>query len=433
MTYSQGTHPQNLRYPLQTSRPGLDAYGRGTPKTPNTHRRPRLPIAFREVAQRANLRRLIEEDRGQPSNSRRNICPFHDDHSPDLAIDATANRWRCWACGAAGDAIDWLTEHRGMTTIEAAAFLGADVDRPANGPRTLSPGRPLAVEATPTVPIKPAWEDPDWQTTVDGIVNAAKDVLWSVKGRPALRWLRWRGLADRTIRMARLGYIATPFETEPLECIPPDDRGRPQGIYAARGVVFPYALPGSWYSQNEEPPGPRWAGANVRRLMLDPFEPLPKSGPNKVSKCLEFRRTERGHLYPHPDIEATQGELPALLVEGEIDALLGWQEVGHILHVGTVGGANGSPRPSAMEALDRCPVWLLGFDHDEAGALAVADWRKRSPVKCKRVLLPTKDLGEFVQSGGNVREWIATELARLGIDSALPRGRNVADEAPCRT
>jgi CHC2 zinc finger len=380
-------------------------------------------IDLRDLASRTNLRRLIEEDRGQPNGSRRYLCPFHDDHSPDLGIDTGSNRWRCWACGASGDAIDWLTGYRKMSTIEAARYLGADIDEKAPGSSAKRPASAGLSEHTTGNVRKPqelpAWSSEAWQGTVDRIICEAALALRSEEGRSALSWLRWRGLEYRTIHLFRLGFIPATFETEPFDCLPLDPDGNPQGICAARGIVFPYALPGSWYSPHEKPPLPRWAGANVRRLPeTDVFAKLPK----RTGKCMAFRGTERGHLYPHPTIEAEQGGLPGVVVEGEIDSLIGWQEAGHVVHFGTVGGSNSDPKQSALDALSLCPHWLIATDHDDPGIAAALKWMERSPDKSHRSVLPFgKDLGEFHQSGGNVLEWIKAEHQRLGWTWPLAR------------
>ena len=146
--------------------------------------------------------------------------------------------------------------------------------------------------------------------------------------------------------------------------------------------------------------------------MPDVFAPLPAD----EDKCRALRGSERGHLYPWPDILPSQGVLPALVVEGEFDALLGHQEAGHVLHVGTVGSATQPPRPSALAALARCPWWLLAFDHDAAGVEAARAWRERGPHKARRVLLPSgKDLSDYHAAGGDVAGWIGSELTRLGV------------------
>jgi hypothetical protein len=157
-------------------------------------------------------------------------------------------------------------------------------------------------------------------------------------------------------------------------------------------------------------------GCNVRCLPLDVFAPIPDGEP----KCMAVTGSQRGHFYPWPTVDPTEPILPALIVEGELDALIAVQEVGHLVHAGTVGGAGQSPQPSASLALAVCPWWLIATDMDEAGADAAWGWFDRGPEKFRRLLVPSgKDLAEFHQAGGDVAGWIASEIDRLGVAPRL--------------
>jgi hypothetical protein len=59
------------------------------------------------------------------------ICPFHDDSTPSLQI--YPDHFHCFACGAHGSRLDWLTGVEGMSAAEAAAYIA---DWP--GPTTTS-------------------------------------------------------------------------------------------------------------------------------------------------------------------------------------------------------------------------------------------------------------------------------------------------------
>ncbi|KAK1867824.1 hypothetical protein I4F81_010323 [Pyropia yezoensis] len=47
-------------------------------------------------------------------------CPFHDDTNPSMSVSDTTGRYRCFACGAAGDALRFEAEARGLPTRRAA-------------------------------------------------------------------------------------------------------------------------------------------------------------------------------------------------------------------------------------------------------------------------------------------------------------------------
>lgn len=51
------------------------------------------------------FRRLVDGNRATA------VCPFHDDHSPSLSIDASRQIYKCFACGAGGDIFRFVQEY----------------------------------------------------------------------------------------------------------------------------------------------------------------------------------------------------------------------------------------------------------------------------------------------------------------------------------
>ena len=96
-----------------------------------------------------------------------------------------------------------------------------------------------------------------------------------------------------------------------------------------------------------------------------------------------------------------------MITEGEFDALLAYQELGHLVHVATVGGATQSFDPSVDRFVERCPALLIATDQDRAGEEAAAKWMSRHPEKCFRISLPFgKDFNDFLQEGGDAIGWL---------------------------
>jgi DNA primase len=55
-------------------------------------------------------------------------CPFHEDHTPSLAINPERNLWHCLgACQAGGSCIDWVMRERGVSFRHAVELLRADL------------------------------------------------------------------------------------------------------------------------------------------------------------------------------------------------------------------------------------------------------------------------------------------------------------------
>jgi len=51
------------------------------------------------------------------------ICPFHEDKTPSMSIHAKTNRFKCWACNASGDGIDFIIKTSGLSFPEAVNQL----------------------------------------------------------------------------------------------------------------------------------------------------------------------------------------------------------------------------------------------------------------------------------------------------------------------
>lgn len=52
------------------------------------------------------------------------LCPFHTDRRPSLSFKGS--RYRCWSCGANGDAVDLVRHLYGLTYWEAAKRINED-------------------------------------------------------------------------------------------------------------------------------------------------------------------------------------------------------------------------------------------------------------------------------------------------------------------
>src|SRR5205085_2492809 len=64
-------------------------------------------------------------------------CPFHNEKTPSFTVNDDKGFYHCFGCGAHGDAIRFLTDHRGMPFMDAANELAAKagMEVPAPHPR----------------------------------------------------------------------------------------------------------------------------------------------------------------------------------------------------------------------------------------------------------------------------------------------------------
>src|ERR1700752_747491 len=64
-------------------------------------------------------------------------CPFHNEKTPSFTINDEKGFYHCFGCGAHGDAIRFLTDHRGLPFMDAVRELAgkAGMEVPAPDPR----------------------------------------------------------------------------------------------------------------------------------------------------------------------------------------------------------------------------------------------------------------------------------------------------------
>ena len=67
----------------------------------------------------------------------RGCCPFHNEKTPSFYVNDEKGFYHCFGCSAHGDAIRWMTDHRGLPFMEAVKELAdaAGLEVPAQDPR----------------------------------------------------------------------------------------------------------------------------------------------------------------------------------------------------------------------------------------------------------------------------------------------------------
>ena len=55
--------------------------------------------------------------------SYKGLCPFHDDTTPSFSVSPVKGVYKCFACGEAGNVVNFVMKHEQMTYPEALKWL----------------------------------------------------------------------------------------------------------------------------------------------------------------------------------------------------------------------------------------------------------------------------------------------------------------------
>src|SRR3954463_13794975 len=118
-------------------------------------------------------------------------CPFHNEKTPSFTVNDDKGFYHCFGCSAHGDAIRFLTDHRGMPFMDAVKELAAKagMDVPAPDPRAQEQAERTA-------------------SLTDVMAEVAKwysEQLNSLAGAEAREYLKRRGIDAATAQRFGLG------------------------------------------------------------------------------------------------------------------------------------------------------------------------------------------------------------------------------------
>src|ERR1051326_7310834 len=119
-------------------------------------------------------------------------CPFHKEKTPSFKVENERRLYKCFGCGAGGDAFKWLTETEGLTFPEAVEKLAGEA----------------GVELPKWSPEDEAREER--RKSLYEVVETAclffEEQLRARGGAEARSYLESRGLNNAAARQFRLGY-----------------------------------------------------------------------------------------------------------------------------------------------------------------------------------------------------------------------------------
>jgi DNA primase len=339
-----------------------------------------LPPAFlEELRARTPLPGLIGRKTRLVRNGRqwKGCCPFHNEKTPSFYV--YDDHFHCFGCGAHGDAITFLMRAEGAAFPEAVERLAAEAGMEVPKPTPQAAARDRRAR--------------DLYAVLAAAEAAYRRRLRLPEGRPALDYLKRRGLSEDTIARFGLGWsgegrgaLAAELKAEGIEpaqlveagLMKPRDPDRPEAgltdMFFGR-VMFPIR-------------DRRGRVISFGGRILGDGQPKYVNGPE--TDLFQKRRNLYGLDLAR---EGVFRGAALLVVEGYMDAIA--------LHQAGFNGAV-APLGTALTAEQLEALWqvspepVLCFDGDAAGARAAA----RSAELVLPLLAPDRSLALVALAGG---------------------------------
>ena len=310
------------------------------------------------------------------------LCPFHKDtENPNFIVTPGKGLYHCMACGAAGNAIQFVQKFDGVSFRHAFEILNegpAAYSAPDNHPNrwgTDDATRPMKRTTVRRLdnPFKPDAEDVE---LLDQVVDYYHERL--LKTPPALDYLKQRGLYDETaLRAFRIGYADRTLGLRLPE------RNRKDGKAIRERLIKLGLLRDTGHEH--------FNGS----VIVPVFDEQGHVAEMYGRKSGKVTKPSLPHLYlpgPHAGIwnpDALDGG-EVILCEAPLDALTFWTN--GIQNVTFIYGTEGFP-DYLFDAMltHRVKTVRLAYDADEAGNRAAkrdADKLTAHGIECYRIRFP---------------------------------------------
>ena len=314
----------------------------------------------RQVYEATDLVRLIGEHVALRARGRElvGLCPFHDDKSPSMWVNPDKRIYKCFACGAGGDAFSFVMDYHKMSFPEALKFLA---DR-ANIKLPRYSGGGTEDDVSPRQRIL--------QVNAQAREFFRRTLQDSAAGAAARAYIAKRGISQEMVELFQLGAAADEWDAlarhatsrkwdlpsfEQGGLIAPRDRGEGHYDKLRHRLIFPILdnLGRPLAFGGRILPGSQRGDQSDAKYLNSPETPAF----NKSATLFGL------HAAQKPIIDSRT----AVIVEGYIDVIACHQAgVRHV--VATLGTSLTSEHARVLRRY--CDRVVLVFDGDEAGQKA---------------------------------------------------------------
>ncbi|CAG7605990.1 DNA primase [Paenibacillus solanacearum] len=331
------------------------------------------------------------------------LCPFHSEKTPSFTVTPEKQIYHCFGCGAGGNAVRFISEVEGLTFGQALRKLAAE----AHLDLGLQPQQHTAAETK---------ENADRAKLLEAYELAGKLYRYllmnTAEGKPALDYLRSRGMTDALIELFGIGYAPAGWETLSKFL---EGRQFPLPLLEQGGLISARQDGSGYFDKFRDRvmfPILDWKGQTIAFAARAMGDAQPKYLNSPESMLFHKSRTLYNLHLARPHIRKSQ-EL--VLFEGYMDVIKSW-ESGVTNGVATMGTALTAEHAEAIRRLaDRV---VVAYDGDGAGQTAAyksIPILENAGLAVRVALLPGNlDPDEYIRKHGSER------YVREVITSAVP-------------
>jgi DNA primase len=299
------------------------------------------------------------------------LCPFHDDKTPSLSVSPEKKIFRCFGCGASGNAITFLRRHKNLPFPEAVRFLAGKARIPMD-----------------------TEEDKKRELSLFCLTKAQEEFtaqLRSLTYRSAVNYLTERGINQETQEEFTLGYAGSVKDLiAALKKSGIKDKKIPFGIGILKekeqGVTCPFIGRIIFPLIDQRGTTVGFGGRAIDSSSHAKYINSPDS--------LVFNK--RRVLFGLKQLRISNDTV--LVVEGYFDVLT-LHQAGFKSTVGLLGTELSAEQMRILESLARNAILI--FDGDPGGQAALLKCLRvqRHNLTVKAVIIPEGDPDEIVREG----------------------------------
>jgi DNA primase len=319
------------------------------------------------------------------------LCPFHDDKTPSLSISPEKKIFRCFGCGASGNAITFLRRHKNLPFPEAVRFL-ADRAR-----------IPMYVE-----------EDRKRELFLSCLAKAQEEFAAQLRSgayRSAVNYLTERGINEKIQEEFGLGYAGSVKDLiSALKKSGIKDKQIPLGVGLLKekdqGITCPFMGRIVFPLTDQRSATIGFGGRAIDSSSQAKYINSPDSS------VFNKRRV----LFGLKQLRISNDTV--LVVEGYFDVLT-LHQAGFKSAVGLLGTELSPEQIRLLATLARNAILIFDGDSGGKGALLKCLKVPRHNLTVKAVVLPEGDPDEFVREGKTTEFETLIENARPLREAAI--------------